>query len=42
MTAGVLINPKAGRGNGKGVALAEALKGRTGVNVHLLTAFEFP
>lgn len=40
MTAGVLINPKAGRGNGKGVALAEALKGNATAKVHVLTAFE--
>ena len=39
MTSAVLINPKSGRGNGKGVALAEALKQQPHVNVHQLTAF---
>lgn len=39
MTAAVLINPTSGRGNGKGVALAEALKRQPHVKVHLLTAF---
>lgn len=37
--AGVLINPKSGRGNGKGVALAEALRGLSGVDLHMITAF---
>ncbi|MFT3672370.1 diacylglycerol/lipid kinase family protein [Aestuariivirga sp.] len=39
MTSGVLINPKSGRGNGKGVALAEALKSQATTQVHLLTEF---
>lgn len=39
MTSGVLINPKSGRGNGKGTALAEALHRHAHVKVHLLTAF---
>jgi len=39
VTAGVLINPRSGRGNGKGVALAEAIKGKPAVRLHLLTAF---
>jgi diacylglycerol kinase (ATP) len=37
--AGVLINPKAGRGNGKGVALAEKLSGANHVSVRLLEDF---
>ena len=36
MTAGVLINPKAGRGNGRGTALATALEKTPHVQVHLL------
>lgn len=39
MTAGVLINPKAGRGNGRGTALATALEKTPHVQVHLLTQF---
>lgn len=39
MSAGVLINPDSGRGNGKGPALAAALSGKPDVKLHLLTAF---
>ena len=38
-TAGVLINPTAGRGNGKGLALAAALKAHPHVSVNLLAQF---
>ncbi len=37
--AGVIINPTAGRGNGKGLALAERLKGRAHVHVRVLDDF---
>jgi diacylglycerol kinase (ATP) len=37
---GVLINPTAGRGNGKGLALASALKAHGGVGVDLLERFD--
>jgi len=38
--AGVIINPLAGRGNGKGQALADTLKGDAGISLHLLERFE--
>jgi diacylglycerol kinase family enzyme len=38
--AGVLINPTAGRGNGKGLRLAAALSGAAGVELRLLESFE--
>ncbi len=37
--AGVLINPKSGRGNGKGMALADALAKQGGIHLHVLLAF---
>jgi diacylglycerol kinase (ATP) len=37
--AGVLINPKSGRGNGKGVALAEKLRSSKHVSVRILEDF---
>lgn len=37
--SGVLINPKSGRGNGKGVALAEAVGKTGGVRLHMLNTF---
>lgn len=39
MTAGVLINPASGRGNGKGLALAAALATAPHTRLHLLTQF---
>jgi diacylglycerol kinase (ATP) len=39
MRAGVLINPKSGRGNGKGVALAEKLSGAGNVSLRVLDDF---
>jgi diacylglycerol kinase (ATP) len=39
MRAGVLINPKSGRGNGKGVALVEKLSGTSTVSVRVLDDF---
>ena len=38
--AGVLINPQAGRGNGKGMALADALAKQSGVRLHVIMAFD--
>ena len=39
MSIGVIVNPDAGRGKGKGQALAEALAGHENINVHLLNHF---
>jgi hypothetical protein len=39
VTSGVLINPKSGRGNGKGQALAAQLKASPHVKMHMLSAF---
>lgn len=38
--SGVIINPRAGRGNGKGVALAEKIATRNSVSKFILTDFE--
>ncbi len=38
--SGVIINPAAGRGNGKGESLAKGLHGKAGVHVKLLRKFE--
>jgi diacylglycerol kinase (ATP) len=40
MRSAVLINPKAGRGNGKGLALAEALKAYSHVDVCVMQNFD--
>jgi len=39
MRAGVLINPRSGRGSGKGLALAEALSGDPSVSVRVIEEF---
>jgi diacylglycerol kinase (ATP) len=39
MTSGLIINPRSGRKNGKGVELAGMLKGKPGVFVHVLEDF---
>jgi diacylglycerol kinase family enzyme len=38
--AGLIVNPTAGKGNGKGVALTEKLKGAPGIEVRVLERFE--
>lgn len=38
--AGLIVNPRAGKGSGKGQALAETLAGDRGVSLHLLERFE--
>ena len=38
--AGVIVNPRAGKGSGKGMALAERLKGQPGISVRILERFE--
>jgi diacylglycerol kinase (ATP) len=40
MRSGVIINPKAGRGNGKGLALAEALRAYPTIDVCMLQSFQ--
>jgi len=38
--AGLIVNPRAGKGSGKGVALADRLKGDGRVSLHVLERFE--
>lgn len=38
--AGVIVNPLSGRGNGKGQALADRLRGDRGISLHVLERFE--
>ena len=38
--AGVIVNPLSGRGNGKGQALADRLRGDSNVSLHVLERFE--
>lgn len=38
--AGVIVNPRSGRGNGKGEALAERLRGDPAISLHVLERFE--
>jgi hypothetical protein len=39
MTAGLIVNPRSGRSNNKGVELARMLAGKRGVTVHVLENF---
>ena len=38
--AGLIVNPRSGKGSGKGQALAEKLKGDPGISLHVLEHFE--
>jgi hypothetical protein len=38
--AGLIVNPRAGKGHGKGLALAEMLGAGSGVSLHILERFE--
>jgi len=38
--AGVIVNPLSGRGNGKGQALADRLRGDSRISLHVLERFE--
>jgi diacylglycerol kinase (ATP) len=38
--AGVIVNPRSGKGSGKGQALAEKLKGDSRISLHVLERFE--
>ncbi len=38
--AGLIVNPLAGKGSGRGVALAEKLKAEPGVSLHVIERFE--
>jgi len=39
MTSGLIVNPRSGRSNDKGVALARMLAGKPGLRVHVLESF---
>ena len=38
--AGLIVNPRSGKGSGKGQALAERLKGDSGISLHVIEHFE--
>lgn len=38
--AGLIVNPRAGKGSGKGMALAERLKGAPGTHIRIIERFE--
>jgi hypothetical protein len=39
MTSGLIVNPRSGRSNNKGVELARMLSAKPGVRVHVLENF---